>query len=217
MFIKRFGPWFNRRGYWYDQARREDWTKSDEKHYHAEIFPVLGALCEKWKVANLFPPGWRFDRRKGRRRTGRGTVEIPTIIAPAWDWDRLTFRRLIKLGFIGTADLAKRYRNVVLAEFDLNWPTKDLLDYAKRVLAYARENYETELQEQGLKVPRSRRRIQDYGIHLKIWDLKQEGKSVPEIARLVFPNELPSSALQKVRDRLRAAGRLISGHPQEIR
>ena len=144
-------------------------------------------------------------------------MEIPTIIAPAWDWDRLTFRRLIKLGFIGTADLAKRYRNVVLAEFDLNWPTKDLLDYAKRVLAYARENYETELQEQGLKVPRSRRRIQDYGIHLKIWDLKQEGKSVPEIARLVFPNELPSSALQKVRDRLRAAGRLISGHPQEIR
>jgi hypothetical protein len=216
-FIKRFGTWLKRRLFWYDVESRECWTESDKQHYRNEILPILGALCEKWKVTMLVPPGWQFDPKTGMRKVGRYMVEIPTIIAPGWEWDPATFKTLRTLGFLGTGDLATRYQGVVLAEFDLNWPMKDLLGYAKRVLAYARENYEKESRQRGVKIPSGRRRIQEYAQYLEIWDLKQEGKKPGDLAKLLFPNEDLEGALQKVRDRLKAAQRLVSGHPQEIR
>jgi hypothetical protein len=216
-FIKRFGTWLNRRPFWHDADSRERWTKTDKQYYRTEILPILGALCEKWKITSLIPPQWEFDLNTGISKVGRRRVEIPTIIAPGWDWDRAVFAELMSLGFLGTADLATRYRGVVIAEFDLDWPMSDLIGYAKRVLAYARKNYEKELHQKGLQIPRGRRRIQEYSMYLRIWDLKQEHKSDPEIARLVFPHDKPHSRLQKVRDALKAAQRLVSGHPQEIR
>jgi hypothetical protein len=216
-FIDKFGEWLHQKGYWFDRRRRALWTRADERYFHKKIFPTIGALCEKWQVHNLFSPTWSFDRRTGLHRFPGGTVEIPTIIAPGWNWDRSLLKNLIKLGFVGTADLAKRHGNLVLAEFDLNWPMKDLLDYAKRVLSYANENYTKELRRHGLTVPTSRRRLQDYDTHLKVFDLKRLGKSPKEIAHLVFPLDSSITASQKVHDHLKAANRLVTGHPQEIR
>src|SRR6266702_1575228 len=53
--------------------------------------------------------------------------------------------------------------------------------------------------------------------HLRVWDLKHEGRSNAEIARLIFPKYSPDSALSRVRDHLKAANKLISGHYREIR
>jgi len=68
-----------------------------------------------------------------------------------------------------------------------------------------------------LPLPRTRRRFDQYDSYLKVWDLTEQGKTVPEIASLVFPDDLVWSAQQKVRDHLKVAKRLISGYSQEIR
>lgn len=204
-FIDKFGEWLDQNGYWFDDRRRARWAVRKERYFHKKIFPTLGALCEKWQVLNLFSPTWSFDRRTGLHRFRSGTVEIPTITAPGWNWDRQLFKNLVKLGFVGTADLAKRHGNVLLAEFDLNWPMKDLLDYARRVLAYANENYTKELRGRGLKVPSGRRRLQDYDTHLKVFDLNKLGKSPMEIARLVFPLDSPFTAALSLSIWLRGA------------
>jgi hypothetical protein len=215
-FTKRFGAWLNLKGYWYEDDPRKSWTKLDEKYFRSKILPYLLALSGKWRLSTLVPPKWQFDLKTGMCTTGPDTLEIPTMVAPGWEWED-TIEEIMQLGFTGTTDTAKRYQSVLLAEFDLRWPTKDLLDYASRLFAYARKNYESELRQKGVAIPHERRQLQNYGDNLRIWDLKQEGKDIEEIAELVFPRDHRDSALQKVRDRLRAAQRLISGHPQEIR
>jgi hypothetical protein len=217
-FIDTFGSWFRRRGFWYDHDRREEqWTKADEDHFYDNIAPAIGRLCEKWKIGNLYPPKWQFDRKHARRKIGSREISPPTGIAAELNWDFDVMRELLEMGFTGTADSARRYRSLVLIEFDLNRPMKDLMWYAKYVLTRALENYKAELLDLGLEIPRGgRRRLGDYEVHLAVWDLKQRGKSVSDIAAVTFPAEDPNSALQKVRDHLKAAQKLISGGYAEI-
>jgi hypothetical protein len=218
-FIDTFGSWFRRRGFWYDHDRREgQWTKADEDHFYDNIAPAIAQLCEKWKIGNLYPPKWKFNRKHARRKIGSREIGPPTGIAAELNWDFDVMRELLEMGFIGTADSARRYRNLVLIEFDLDRPLKDLTWYAKYVLTRALENYKTELSDLGLRTPRGgRRRLEDYDAHLTIWDMKQSGKSIPEIAASKFSAEDRDAALQKVRDHLKAAQKLISGGYSEIR
>ncbi len=185
--MQKFGPWFSRKGYWFDDDRREaNWTKSDEEYFYAKIAPLIAKICRKWQIGNLFPPNWRFDKKHGMRKIGSREIGPPTGIAPELNWDFRFMRELIDMGFVGTANSARRYGNLVLVEFDLNWRMKDLLKYAKYVLIRAQENYRGELQEHGLRIASSRRRFGDYDTHLRIWDLKQQGKTVAEIASPTF-------------------------------
>lgn len=124
---------------------------------------------------------------------------------------------LFEMGFTGSGGNARSYGHLVLVEFDLKWPMKELLDFAQRVLARARENYKNGLQQQGERYPTGRRRFEDYDIHLKVWDLKRRGKTTTEIAEAAFPKDRRDSALQKVRDHLKSAKKLIGGHYKEIR
>jgi hypothetical protein len=211
-FIHQFGPWFRRRGYWYDYDRRQaNWSASDEKHFYAKIAPAIAQICRKYQIGNLFPPEWRFDKKRGTRKIGKREVGPPTGIAAELNWDFDVMRKLMELGFTGTADSARRYQNLVLVEFDLNRPMKDLVWYAEYVLTRAMENYRAELNKLGLTAPSGRRRFEDYAVHLTVWDLKQKGKSVSEIVASQFSVEDRDSARQKVRDHLKAAERLISG------
>jgi len=217
-FKNKFGEWFGQRGYWYDYDRRKDlWSEADEDYFYAEIAPEIGRLCQKWKIGNLFPPGWRFGRKNGTRMIGSRELSPPTGIAPELNWDPNYMREMIEMGFTGTADSAFRYRNLLSLELDLDRPLKDLVEYARYVLVRAIENYKAELQDLGFKVPKSRRRLKDYDTQLRIWDLSQKKMQVKQIAAMVFPNENPESALQKVRDQLRAAQKLVSGGYADIR
>jgi hypothetical protein len=216
-FIQQFGPWFRSRGYWYDYDRRlANWTPSDEDYFYAKIAPAIARICQKYQIGNLFPPEWRFNKKRRTRKVGSREVGPPTGIAAELNWDFKLMRELMGMGFTGTADSARRYQNLVLIEFDLNRPMKDLTWYAKYVLTRAMENYRAELQNLGLAAPSGRRRFEDYAVHLSVWDLKQKGKSASEIAASQFPVEDRDSALQKVRDHLKAAERLISGGYTEI-
>jgi hypothetical protein len=217
-FIEKFRSWFSPRGFWYDTDRRQaTWSKADEDHFYENIAPAIFHLCKKWEIGNLFPPEWRFHKKRGTRMIGSREVDPPTGIDPELNWDFDVMKEIMEMGFTGTADSARRYKNLVLVEFDLNRPMKDLVWYAKYVLTRAGENYRAERAELGLKVPSGRRRrLEDYAVHLAVWDLKQRGKSVSDIAALKFSVESPHTAVQKVRDHLKAAQKLISGGYTEI-
>lgn len=217
-FVRTYGAWFKPRGYWFDYKRRSrKWSESDENYFYENIAPSILKLCQKWKIGNLFPPDWQFDEKTGIHRIPGREWGLPTDLPAEMNWDLEFMSHLLEMGFTGGGNSARRHGNVVLAEFDLNWPMEDLLDYAKRVLAYAQENYKNELKKRGAKVPGGRRRLQDYPIYIKVWDLKEQGKKPAEIADAVFPASHKSIALRLVRDHLRAAKRLISGHYKEIR
>jgi hypothetical protein len=216
-FIDTFGSWFRRRGFWYEYDRRQEkWSKVDEDYFYENIAPAIARLCKRWEIGNLFPPEWRFHKKRGTRKIGSRELDPPTGIAPELNWDFNVMNELMEMGFTGTADSARRYQNLVLVEFDLNRPMKDLMWYAKYVLTRAVENYRTERAKLGLTAPSGRRRLEDYAVHLAVWDLKQRGKSVSDIAALKFSVETPNTAVQKVRDHLKAAERLISGGYTEI-
>lgn len=216
-FEHTHGAWLRRKGYWYDLSKRPQWTQNDEKYFYTKIAPTVVRLCIKWHVGDLHPPKWRFPRDPRGRFVEARPSGPATGIPPELNWDYPFMKHLFELGFTGAGGNARRYGHLMLVEFDLKWPMKDLLDFAKRVLARAQENYKAELQERGRRFPTSRRRFEDYDTHLRVWDLKQKKKSVPEIARLVFPCDSAVSAPQKVRDHLKAARKLISGHYKEIR
>jgi hypothetical protein len=158
-----------------------------------------------------------IQQEKRNRMIGSRELGPPTGIAPELNWDPRYMHELLEMGFIGTANSAFRYRNMLGLELDLDRPLKDLVKYAQYVLVRAIENYKQEVQELGVKLPKSRRRLEDYDTQLKIWDLSQKKMTVKQISEIVFPNETRESALQKVRDQLRATQKLVSGGYAEIR
>lgn len=217
-FIQQFGNWFRHRAFWYEtKLRIRTWSEEDEDYFYKKISPVIAKLCVKWRVGDLFPPERQFDLEGASTPRDKRTLCPPTSIAPELNWDFNTIQTMMERGFTGTGDSAERYLNHLRVEFDLDWPIKDLVDYARRALTYAQKNYHSELRVRRLPLPSTRRRFDQYDSYLKIWDLAQLGRTVPEIAALAFPSENISSARQKVRDHLKMARRLILGHSQEIR
>jgi hypothetical protein len=216
-FMVRFGAFFQEKGLWKSEARTVRWTQRDEDYFYSEIKPVLDQLCKKWQVVDLDPPQWKFRKGDGNRKFERSTLYLPTVRS-AFSFERM--RELFQWGFTGKGGSARRLGKYLVLEFDLTWPMKDMIDYAKRALAFALNTYFDELEELDIPRTKSRRRFVDYDRHLKVWDLKQKGKSVPEIASIVFPTEVHdvgrSAVLQKVRDHIAAARKLISAQYKEI-
>ena len=216
-FIAAHEKWLARKGYWYDLSKRPHWTRSDEKYFYAKIAPEIVRLCVKWDIGDLHPPNWTFSK------TGQGQFRLTrpsgaaTGFSPELNWDHRLMKELFEMGFTGSGGNARRSGHLMLVEFDLKWPMKDLVDFAKRVLARAQENYRTGLQEEGKRYPTGRRRFEDYDLHLKIWDQHQRGRKPNEIAKTIFPNHAGESGLNRVRDHLKSAKKLISGHYREIR
>jgi hypothetical protein len=217
-FMNRFGPWFQERCFWYERyCLPAMWTARDHAYFARKIYPVIGELCRKWQVGNLFPPGWKFDRRNGARRFRKDKLYLPTGVAPELNWDPGYTRFLLENHFTGLGGSVWRFSQHLLIEFDLTWPLKDMLRFANQALRRGKGSYDDELGDQGRPPDRTRRRFEDYDQHLRIWDLANQGKNVAEIVRFEFPHERPDSAMQKVRDHLKTADKLVSGRYQEIR
>ena len=217
-FMDSVGPWLKRNGPWGGVGTdTENWAKSNEKYFHAKIQPLLTALCRKWQVREIFPPelDWEEAFLAGDREDQR--MLPPSWIPAEQDEDSRKIREMREMGFVGKGRMTKLYDDHLLMQFDLNSPMKDLLEYAEGMLRSALRMYRKGIEKQGVKPPRSRRRFNDYQLHLRVWDLKHEGRSNAEIARLVFPKLSAQTALNRVRDHLRAANKLISGRYRELR
>jgi hypothetical protein len=222
-FMDCFGAWLKRKGRrWPPSAMdRASWPKSEERYFRTKVEPLLTQFCRKWQVSDLFPPEfgeieWRQRQADVGDGKGEGAMFPPTRISSPIEGDVPSTRELKKMGFLGAGTITRQYENLLLIQVDLNSPLKDLVEHTGRMLRWARGNYRRWLEADGLRLPKSRRRFEDYVLHLRIWDLKKEGKRNIEIARLVFPNLSVPSALYKVRDHLKAANKLISGHYREI-
>jgi len=212
-FIGKFGPWFESKGFWYNIDRRRRWTAADERAFRTRIAPVIVRLCKRWKIGDLFPPEWRFNKDTGFRRVGKQNVFLPTSISyDDHNWNPAIQKSIEGLGFRGSGDSALHYRHLLLVEFNLNWPLTDLLKYAETMLGLAKNNWNG---QRGTNKA-ARRRIEDYDNHLKIWDLRSKRNSVTDIAQAIFPTEQRVNALQKVRDHLKAAKKMIDGQYAEI-
>src|SRR5262249_51146979 len=215
-FIDSFGDWLKRKGGWGDSETRANWTMSDQKYFHTEIEPVLNKLCQKWAVCDLFPPDLGLAEWTHAHESGQDGREFPpTWVSTYGNWDSRSIRELERMGFHGTGTSTRKYQNLLLMQLDLNSPMKDILDYVSYALRWAKGIHQQEMKKRGVKPPR-RRRFEHYDLYLKIWDLKQQGKSRAEIAKLVFPRYSPESACNRVRDHLKAANKLISGQFKEI-
>jgi hypothetical protein len=156
------------------------------------------------------------EARESTRFFGRELFP-PTGFPPESMRDYRLAEGLSDTGFLRRAVSAKLDGSLLSVEFNLNWPLKDLMQYAMRVIRLAHRSHRDELQERGLKPPKGRRVFTDFDVHLTVWDLKQAGKSVPMIAELMFPDESTGYARQRVREHLEAAERLINGHFKEIK
>jgi len=218
-FAEAHGKWLSKKGYWYDLDKRPNWEPSDEKYFYQKIAPEIVHLCQKWQIGDLHPPHWRFKKKrnwevfKAERPSGPATgFPLET------NWNHRLIVDLMEMGFTGTGRNARRYGHLVLVEFDLKWPIKDLSDFAKRVLIRAQSNYKAELEEQGFHFPIGRRRFDEYSTHLRVWDLRKgQHKKLAEIAEIVFPNQSKELGLRMVRDHLKAAEKLVMGRYKEIR
>jgi hypothetical protein len=220
-FMRCFGAWLKRKGRRWPPSEMDlaNWTKSEQRYFRTKVEPVLTRLRRKWQLSDVFPPEfgleqWRqIDESDG---TGEGALFPPTRISSSIEGDVPSTDELKRMGFLGTGNVTRQYENLLLIQVDLNSPLKDLLDHTRHILRWAQGNYRRAMEANGFRLPKSRRRFDDYVLHLRIWDLKNEGKRNAEIARLVFPNLSVQSALYKVRDHLKAANKLISGHYREI-
>jgi hypothetical protein len=135
-FVKSFRTWFRKKGFWYDYENRlTNWSDRDENYFYAKIAPTISGLCLKWGIGNLFPPHWRFSKKTGMRMVaGRGEMLPPTAISPELNWDPDYIKGLFDWNFTGNTGAASRYGNIVRMEFDLHWPMKDIVKYAKYAL-----------------------------------------------------------------------------------
>lgn len=215
--MRSFGTWLKSKGHWQDSgAHRVQWSVFDKQHFRTRIQPQLVKLCRRWDIFDLFPPEYGQEEML---KDGAGDWRSfpPTGPPPVGyrDYRCRTRNRLGDSEFLGAGSSAKQYKNLLIIQIDLNLPSKDLLKYVRHALIMAKHRFKGEMRADGLP-PKGRRRFDDYDVHLRVWDLNLNGKSVREIASIVFPDDYGNSAVQKVRDHLDSATRLISGHYKDI-
>jgi hypothetical protein len=203
-FMQSFGAWLKRKGHWWEvRAGRREWSQADKKYFHSKIEPVLGKLCRKWQVYDLFSPTWTESEAP------RGIFWPPT------DENR-DFHSLEAelLGFRWPGQQILRQGSRLVIQLDLNGLLSDQLNYAGEAI---RSAFRDEMGKDSVAPSRrTRRRFAQYEDQLETWDLRQKGKKYREIAAIVFPDNL-STGLARVRDNLRAANRYIRGGYREIR
>ena len=150
---------------------REYWTKSQQRYFRTKIERVLTQLCLKWQISELFSPDFgleedrQIDESDGK---GEGAEFPPTRISSSIEGDVPSTGELKRMGFLGTGNVARQYENLLLIQVDLNSPLKDLFDHTRHMLRWAQGNYRRAMEGNGLRLPKSRRRFEDYVLHLRM-------------------------------------------------
>ncbi len=183
-FTDRFGPWFQERGFWYD---RVEYQGEDQNYFFKVISPDEHEICRKWDINWLCSPDWSFpkfgsylDKSDGYEYKPGEHVYLPTgsrraSLAPVGEEER-------RFRFIDT-------------RIDVTWPIDDSLAGIRHRINLAREVYDERFGQD--KRPKRRRRLDHYGLYLRVWDLRQEGKTFGEIAQILYPEEYAQQAETK--------------------
>jgi hypothetical protein len=235
--IQKFGPWFNEKGYWYEHNK--PYMPRDYVFLVNEIYPVLKEICRKWEVTDPFPPHWTFDSH-GIHEYAPGWREfVPTGqtaegAAHLWDCGPIELVDIkgelppfgSRYRSLSTEAAARKrdqrqndYRNVYL-RLDATRPTSELLRQTKKRIEIHRKKYSGIFSESSPQ-QKTRRRLGQYPLYLKTWDLRSQGKTFSEIARQLYPREDSAysrrSLVQRVIDHYKRAKELIMGGYKELR
>jgi len=242
--IERFGDWLRRKRFWYE---RHSWSDRDSYFFYSKVCPVLRAICIKWQIKEPFPPDWIFDSH-GEYESGPGNrVYLPTgcsadsagSLFPQGPVERVRNRK----GFHGRASepvrnpfrwpLQEARRKTesqweddpryLQLKLDVTRPQEALLEQTLTEIRFHRRKHSKFLAKFLSKAKfKSRRRLDQYDIYLKVWDLRQKGLSFPEIAKQLYPREYGPSPdprnpiIQRVRDHYSRADELIQGGYKEL-
>lgn len=231
--IAKFGPWFKKNGYWYDHSKA--YKPREYVFFINEICPVLKKLCRKWQISDPFCPDWTFDER-GYYEYAPGWIEA----VPTWEtaesagyiWDygpielvpgtekpqgfAIRFRSAKKgPDALKMPRPEKDSRNLLHVKLDTSHPTRELLKRVKRAIELHRRRYPAPSQS------KTRRRLDQYPLYLKVWDLRLQDKSFSEIAKQVYSREFSASSsqslIQRAIDHYDRARELILGGYKDLR
>jgi hypothetical protein len=245
-FLGKFGTWFSTRGFWYE--REKSYSDRDYIFYYTSICPALKDICAKWHICQPLPPDWEFDRTRGEHYyaphkfvclpTGytaeaaaalwnEGDIEItglrndrseafsrPFTIKPKKQIDARKKTSPVRISILDPRHLTLR--------LDVSRSQDELVGDVLRAVRFHRDRnrqFFVTLE----KKQKSRRRVDQYDVDLKVWDMRKLGLSFPEIAKQVYPKEYGSyprrrnPLIQRVTDHYHRAEMLIVGGYKDLR
>jgi hypothetical protein len=219
-FDAQFRRWFEENGYWWDN-RAPIYSDQSWFFFCSQVAPVAKAICERWKIVNPFPPTWKFGRNCLKKERGV-TVVIPTLngegtqhawnlkaIDPAQFPNRVDRAREASRGVqqrIGRSWTDTDHPRYLRLEIDLKEPLQQILEQVESKVDSAKRFYVRTIGPMHDKgEPLRIQDADDYATYLRVWDLRQEGKTFKEIATLLFPKEMSAgNRLNPTVDRVRA-------------
>jgi len=214
-FMREFGAWFRKNGYWYDRRKYD--TRAWQ-FFEETIAPRLKELCVRWQISDPFSPDWSFDKA-GDHYIYDFKVPIPTDCPDAkagavWDLPRRSAnpaRRLKKLVERMKARRARakrlsRNKHDFVLRMDLRRPLALLLREANFWIRKRKQAHDALHSTTGRTV---RCRLDCYSDYLKVWDLRAQKRTFAEIGKIVFPGE--GAATQRAFDNFRRAKALVEG------
>lgn len=240
-FMARFGRWFRKRGFWYQLQRRDaEYTDRDLLFYYNNIWPALKAICAKWCISDPFPPEWTFNERGYYAYRPSRLVSLPTgytseNAAALWDLEGPV--ELVSGNRSGafTERLRRREPKIKKAQepsrapdglflqikIDVTRSQKELVAYITQAIRLHRDKL-SRIGSVSVTKTRTRRRLDQYPVYLRVWDLRQAGRTFREIAQEIYPKEYPHHPTprdpinQRVQDHFRRAEALIHGDYKEL-
>jgi hypothetical protein len=222
-FDCKFGSWFEKNGYWWDN-KGPIYDEHAWFLFSSKAAPAAKTICERWKIADPFPPSWEFGSNC-MRKEGRATVVIPTLNGDgtrhAWN-----LKAIDPVLFPSRVDrwreaLKDRVRNIeetwsetgdpryLRLEIDVTESMEEIISRVERRVEFGKRFYEKRvglLQKKAKKGHPTRiKNTEDYAGYVRVWDWRQQGKTFKEIAALEFPKEMQTGdRLNPVVDRVRA-------------
>jgi hypothetical protein len=243
-FLNKFGAWFKTRRFWYE--REKTYSDRDYIFYYNSICPELMGICTKWCICQPFPPDWEFDIKNGRHKYApHHFVYLPTgytseVAAALWDAGNVEITGLtndrseaFSRPFTTKKQNSPRKKaspvphripdpRYLTLRLDVSRSQDELLDDLLKAARFHRDRHRqffVALEKQ----QKSRRRLDQYDVDLKAWDMRKRGLSFREIARHVYPEEYgrypnPRNPLvQRVTDHCHRAEKLILGGYKDLR
>jgi len=218
-FASKHAEWFHMRGWWYDPETK--YSKEDKRYIREHMAREAFFLQGNFDIAKLIPYEWAFGKTGEYELRPGLFVHVPK---------RFMFRSHGDVHSFGVASLAEEaktlsgweeseewtpeYADALLYfRVDITFPVENLIAKFEREIRNARKAFSQTYGRLPRRELRPRRRFEEFDCYLRVWDLKQQGLSLPKIARQLYPE---IEALERVTDHYRRAKELIAGGYREI-
>jgi hypothetical protein len=184
------------------------------------IAAIPFGLMKKWDTRKLVPYDWVFDE-SGRYELRPGVfVEIPVRF---WESVRGEVGRIReselrreserRINVIDEVVPDEYWDEDIYLRVRITFPIETLISKIEAEIRKARREYKQTYGFLQRKEVHPRRRFDQFEMYLKVWDLKQQGLSLPKIAKRLYPG---MHALDRVTDHYRRAKELIGGRYREL-